>query len=125
MPGVPFQKGADPRRNPGGRTRSKTTGIAALAREVCKDGRELVEFFRDVYKGTLTCRQLVMHNGEPSIQDVPPNLTQRMEAGRWLKETGWGRAWRQKEEEPETEDTQLSDEAIISHLQSLPPPSKG
>ena len=45
--GRPFADGHDPRRNAGGRPQ----GLAKLAREAVRDGRDLIDFHVAVFKG--------------------------------------------------------------------------
>jgi len=75
--GRPFAHGHDPRRNPGGRPQ----GLAKLAREAVGDGRDLIDFYRAVFKGdtkALGTRRIALRD--------------RIQAADWLAERGWGKA---------------------------------
>ena len=74
--GRPFKPGHDPRRNPGGRAK----GLPQLARHAVRDGADLVRFFRAVLKGDAVTL---------GVSSVP--LRDRIEAGKWLADRGWGR----------------------------------
>jgi hypothetical protein len=68
--GRPFRPGESG--NPGGRPK----GLAALVRDQCADGAELVDFYYQVFRGT-----------EPGME--APKY--RMEAAKWLTERGFGK----------------------------------
>ena len=75
VPGRPFQRGEDSRRNKGGRPK----GLAAAVRALTNDGLEMVEFYLDVMRQT----------GQFAGARVP--LDVRKDAARELMDRGFGK----------------------------------
>ena len=68
--------------NPGGRPK----GIARLAREATNDGVDLVAFFQAIFQGKVP----EVGDGQAVGRDV--TLRDRIEAGYWLADRGYGKA---------------------------------
>lgn len=80
--GDPLKKGADPRRNKGGRPK----GLMQYVRAQTKDGKELANFALDVLRGKPVEALL----GNEKIK-VSAGLQHRIEALKWLGDRGFGK----------------------------------
>lgn len=107
--GKPFGPN-DGRINKGGRPPS----FGKRIRELTADGEELVQIALSVARGTLSI--MTPMGKDAVLVAVLPSAREVLEAVKWLKESGWGKA---REAEAETELTGLTDdelaEAIVSN----------